>query len=191
MLSYDNNTDHLLPDELDAINKETTHKWASQPKTLIYMTVMCAMCAVVQGMDETVINGAQLYFNKEFGIENRQWISGIVVSAPYLSSFVLGCALTEPLNNLLGRRMVIFLSCLIAGLASIWEAFTYSWVQMFWLVSSLVLVLDQSLQLFPFSQLNAPCSYPRRSSYDVANVDCIWYYAWFHCGCYFCPSRKH
>lgn len=131
MLSYDNNTDHLLPDELDAINKETTHKWASQPKTLIYMTVMCAMCAVVQGMDETVINGAQLYFNKEFGIENRQWISGIVVSAPYLSSFVLGCALTEPLNNLLGRRMVIFLSCLIAGLASIWEAFTYSWVQMF------------------------------------------------------------
>lgn len=134
MIAYDGNIDHLEPDEQEAITRESTHKWASQPKTLIWMAVMCAMCAVVQGMDETVINGAQIYFNKEFGIDtmkNGQWISGIVVGAPYLSSFVLGCALTEPLNNLLGRRMVIFISCFIAGIASIWEAFTYSWYQMF------------------------------------------------------------
>lgn len=131
MLSYDGNTDHLLPDEVEAITRESTHKWGSQPKALIYMAVMGAMCAIVQGMDETVINGAQLYFNKEFGIENREVITGIVVGAPYLSCFVIGCALTEPLNNWLGRRKVIFLACAISGIASIWEAFTYSWVQMF------------------------------------------------------------
>lgn len=134
MLAYDGDTTHLTDEELKQIENEANNKWSSQPKTLLYMAVMCAMCAVVQGMDETVINGAQMYFVKEFGMDklkNSEWIIGTVVGAPYLSSFAIGCALTEPLNNLLGRRGVIFLSCFIAGAASIWEAFTYSWVQMF------------------------------------------------------------
>ncbi|VVT44594.1 uncharacterized protein SAPINGB_P000468 [Magnusiomyces paraingens] len=134
MLAYDGSTDQLEEDELMAYDKEVNHKWAGQPLTLYYMAIMCAMCAVVQGMDETVINGAQLYFVKEFGMDkmkNSEWLIGMVVGAPYLCSFALGCALTGPLNNLLGRRGVIFLSCFIAGAASIWESFTYSWVQMF------------------------------------------------------------
>jgi len=39
--------------------------------------------------------------------------------------------LTDPLNRYLGRRGTIFWSCVIAALASIWEAFTYSWPQLF------------------------------------------------------------
>lgn len=35
------------------------------------------------------------------------------------------------MNHFLGRRGTIFLSCVIAGVASIWEAFTYSWQQLF------------------------------------------------------------
>lgn len=134
MTAYDGSTDHLEDDEVAAVEREIQHKWAGQPKMLYYMAVMSAMCAVVQGMDETVINGAQLYFVKEFGLDtirNSEWIIGLVVGAPYLCCFAIGCALTEPLNKLLGRRGVIFLSCFIAGVASIWEAFTYSWVQMF------------------------------------------------------------
>lgn len=131
--AYDGSTDHLTQEERDVIEMESTNKW-KQPKTLYYMTVMCAMCAVVQGMDETVINGAQLYFFPEFGTDklaNKEWIEGIVVGAPYLCCCLIGCALTEPLNNLLGRRGVIWVSCFIAAVASIWEAFTYSWVQLF------------------------------------------------------------
>lgn len=132
-VAYDGRTSHLTPEEAAIIEMETTHKW-KQPKALYYMSIMGAMCAVVQGMDETVINGAQLYFFPEFGMDkhsNSKWLEGIVVGAPYLCSCVLACALTEPLNRLLGRRGVIFLSCFIAAVASIWEAFTYSWVQMF------------------------------------------------------------
>lgn len=132
-IAYDGRTSHLTTEEATIIEMEVTHKW-KQPKTLYYMTVMSAMCAIVQGMDETVINGAQLYFFPEFGMDkmsNSEWIEGIVVGAPYLCCCVLACALTEPLNRILGRRGVIFLSCFIAGVASIWEAFTYSWVQMF------------------------------------------------------------
>lgn len=131
--SYDGSTSQLTEAEAEAIAMETTNKW-KQPKTLYYMSVMCAMCAVVQGMDETVVNGAQLYFFPEFGTENlknREWIEGLVIGAPYLCCCLIGCALTEPLNNWLGRRGVIFLSCFIAAAASIWEAFTYSWVQLF------------------------------------------------------------
>lgn len=132
-LAYDGSTNHLTPEEQGIILRETTHKW-HQPKTLFYMTIMGAMCAIVQGMDETVSNGAQLFFFPYFGLENvknREWIEGIVIGAPYLCCCLVGCALTEPLNNWLGRRGVIFLSCFIAGIASIWEAFTYSWVQLF------------------------------------------------------------
>jgi sugar porter (SP) family MFS transporter len=133
VLAQSGDTDHLTDDEKIVVDEETKHRWR-QPLTLYYLTIMCAMCAVVQGMDETVINGAQLYFFPRFGLEgqsNSTWLQGLVVGAPYLCCCVIGCALTEPLNNLIGRRGVIFLSCFIAAVASIWEAFTYSWVQLF------------------------------------------------------------
>ena len=44
---------------------------------------------------------------------------------------VFACWITGPMNRRLGRRGVIFWSCVIAGAASIWEAFTYSWPQLF------------------------------------------------------------
>lgn len=135
LLSQSGESDGLTEDEQEAIAKETTHRW-HQPKRLYYLAVMCAMCAVVQGMDETVINGAMIYYQERLGFDkiegdSKEWISGLVVGAPYLCCAVIGCALTDPLNNLMGRRGVIFLSCFIAAVASIWEGFTYNWVQLF------------------------------------------------------------
>lgn len=135
ILAQTGDTSHLSEEERYWIDRESTHKWHQQ-KTLYYLAIMCAMCAVVQGMDETVINGAQIYFWERFHLDdssigNTEWIQGLVVGAPYLCCAVIGCALTEPLNNLIGRRGVIWLSCFIAGVASIWEAFTYNWKQMF------------------------------------------------------------
>lgn len=53
---------------------------------------MCAVAAAVQGMDETVINGAQLFFAPQFGIDTtsgpntgqHQWLLGLVNSSPYV-----------------------------------------------------------------------------------------------------------
>ncbi|CAN6595270.1 myo-inositol transporter 1 [Trichomonascus vanleenenianus] len=135
LLAHSDDTSFLTEEELQAIEDEVNHKW-KQPKTLYYLCVMCAMCAVVQGMDETVVNGAQLYFfdflhMTEDDLPNAGWIQGLVVGAPYLCCAVIGSALTEPLNNWFGRRGTIFISCLFAAVASIWEGFTYSWVQLF------------------------------------------------------------
>jgi MFS family permease len=48
-----------------------------------------------------------------------------------LACAILGCWLTEPLNRLFARRGTIFISCLIAAVASIWEGVCNSWVNLF------------------------------------------------------------
>ena len=47
----------------NALEREHTHKW-SQPFTLYWLAVMCSLAAAVQGMDETVNNGAQALYLK-------------------------------------------------------------------------------------------------------------------------------
>ncbi|KAJ5103793.1 hypothetical protein N7532_004322 [Penicillium argentinense] len=116
--------------EREALIREHTHKW-SQPQQLYYLAIMCSLAAAVQGMDETVNNGAQAIYLKRLGIENSDNLTGLVVGAPYLACAVLGCWLTEPLNRYFARRGTIFISCFIAAVASIWEGVCNSWVNLF------------------------------------------------------------
>jgi MFS family permease len=102
------------------------------PWMLYWLVIMCSMGAATQGMDESVNNGAVAIYPKELGFANKGEIyQGVAVSAPYLACAVLGCWLNEPMNRYFGRRGTIFISCFIAAAASIWEAFTYSWGQLF------------------------------------------------------------
>ncbi|KAL9599632.1 MAG: hypothetical protein Q9219_003716 [cf. Caloplaca sp. 3 TL-2023] len=50
---------------------------------------------------------------------------------PWMLFWLCSCWLNEPLNRVFARRGTIFISCFIAAAASIWEAFTYSWQQLF------------------------------------------------------------
>ncbi|RPA97130.1 hypothetical protein L873DRAFT_1791185 [Choiromyces venosus 120613-1] len=120
----------LTDDDKHYLRREVTHKW-SHPMALYHMVVMCSMAAAVQGMDETVINGANLFFLKQFGIEHREWIAGLVNSAPYLSCFTVGCWLTHPLNKQFGRRNTIFITCFISFVTCLWQGFTNSWPHLF------------------------------------------------------------
>jgi hypothetical protein len=45
--------------ERDVLRREITHKW-SQPFMLYFLCTLCAGSAVVQGMDQTAVNGAQV-----------------------------------------------------------------------------------------------------------------------------------
>ncbi|CAH7670520.1 hypothetical protein BY996DRAFT_4581007 [Phakopsora pachyrhizi] len=121
--------------ERSFISDETEHRWR-QPWVMYYIAVISSMAAIVQGMDEAVVNGAQIFYYDRFGIASdgtnkTALIQGLVNSAPYLCCAVFACWITDPANRLLGRRGVIFWSCFIAGVASVWEAFTYSWPQLF------------------------------------------------------------
>ncbi|KAF5354424.1 hypothetical protein D9758_010723 [Tetrapyrgos nigripes] len=125
----------LDEEDKNVLRRELTHKW-DQPKMLYYLVLLCSMAAAVQGMDESVINGANLFFAKQFGIDpdvsdRNSWIFGLVNSAPYLCCAVLGCWLTDPLNRLFGRRGTIFITALVSFLACIWQGVTNSWEHLF------------------------------------------------------------
>lgn len=128
-----NRIPHLNEEERRWISFEETHKW-KQPMIMYYIAVISSMAAIVQGMDEAVVNGAQIFYYDRFGIpsdgsKQRALIQGLVNSAPYLCC-TFSCWLTEPLNRWLGRRGTIFFCCIVTAIASIWEAFTYSWPQL-------------------------------------------------------------
>jgi MFS family permease len=83
-------------------------------------------------MDETVVNGAQIVYSKQFGIGDKNsdrdsWLLGLVNSAPYLCCAFIGCWLTIPFNKWFGRRGTIFLTCTLSALACFWQAFTNTW----------------------------------------------------------------
>ena len=121
----------LQADEVEVLRKEFASRW-SQPKLLYLVIILCSTCAAVQGMDETVVNGAQIFYTKQFGIgepnEARStWLTGLVNSAPYLCCAFIGCWLTVPFNNIFGRRGTIFITCTFSAMACFWQGFTNTW----------------------------------------------------------------
>lgn len=131
---------NMLNDEdRRVLQREVTHKW-DHPKTLYWLVICCSLCAAVQGMDESVTNGANLFWAPQFGLltgandpghEKNEWLLGLVNGAPYLACAVLGCWLTAPLNNWLGRRGTIFWTATLSALTCIWAACTNSWPHLF------------------------------------------------------------
>ncbi|GAA5939641.1 hypothetical protein JCM3775_002075 [Rhodotorula graminis] len=124
----------LNDEDRNVLRREITHKW-HQPWQLYFLTICCSMAAAVQGMDESVTNGANLFWAPQFGLNTaegapnastNEWYLGLVNGAPYLACAVLGCWLTAPLNTWLGRRGTIFLTATISALTCIWSACTNS-----------------------------------------------------------------
>ncbi|KFY97533.1 hypothetical protein V498_02004 [Pseudogymnoascus sp. VKM F-4517 (FW-2822)] len=124
----------LTEDELQVFSDELEHKWR-QPKKLYLVILLCSLCAAVQGMDETVVNGAQIFYKQHFGIGEKDprstWLVGLLNSGPYLCCAVIGCWLTIPFNNWFGRRGTIFLTCFFSATACFWQAFANTWWHMF------------------------------------------------------------
>lgn len=91
--------------------------------------------AATQGWDQTGSNGANLSFPAEFGIAGETgadpWLVGIVNAAPYLSASLVGCWLSDPLNNLFGRRGTIFITALCLIASPIASGFSKSWQALF------------------------------------------------------------
>ena len=124
----------LREEELEVLRKEFTNRW-SQPKLLYLVIILCSTCAAVQGMDETVVNGAQLFYGVQFGIggksERDTWLLGLLNSAPYFGCAFVGCWLSIPFNNWFGRRGTIFITCMFSALACFWQGFTNAWWSMY------------------------------------------------------------
>ncbi|KAL9937144.1 hypothetical protein V8E36_004379 [Tilletia maclaganii] len=137
--------DILSDEEKHAIEHEYSNKW-SHPLTLYFTIFLCSVGAATQGWDQTGSNGANLSFPLEFNIfdgdkfpdgtenpdaYNHSWLVGIVNAAPYIASALLGCWLSDPLNNLVGRRGTIFITAVILVITPICSGLTQNWYQLF------------------------------------------------------------
>ncbi|WWC90859.1 uncharacterized protein L201_005796 [Kwoniella dendrophila CBS 6074] len=125
----------LTEDDKFYLRKSTKNKW-SHPKMLYFTVIACAIGAATQGWDQTGSNGANLSFPAEFGIgasvdqpggARDEWIVGFVNSAPYICAALFGVWISDPLNNLFGRRGEIFITSLILIATPIASGFTHSW----------------------------------------------------------------
>ncbi|KAJ8106316.1 hypothetical protein ONZ43_g7108 [Nemania bipapillata] len=119
--------------EIYALKREITHKW-SVPTTLYLTIITCSIGAAVQGWDQEGSNGANLTFPKQFGIGSDttrdSFLVGLINSAPYIGSALLGCWCSDPLNNYFGRRGTIFISAIFCLITPIGGAVTQNWQQL-------------------------------------------------------------
>ncbi|MCJ1417382.1 hypothetical protein MMC32_003725 [Xylographa parallela] len=147
--------------EREALRNEVLHKWR-QPKALYATVILCSIGAAVQGS-----NGANLSWPDAFGVPDEDptdpainaWIVGIVNSAPYIASALIGCWLSDPANYYLGRRGTIFISAVFCLLSVIGSACSQSWPQLF--VTRLLLGIGMGCKASTvpiYSAENAPAS---------------------------------
>ena len=67
------------------LRREVTHKW-HLPKHLYFTIALCSLGSAIQGWDNTGANGANLSFPQEFGIEDNQWLIGVINSVSNFSN---------------------------------------------------------------------------------------------------------
>ncbi|RDA95802.1 hypothetical protein CP533_5190 [Ophiocordyceps camponoti-saundersi (nom. inval.)] len=123
----------LTQDELDALYVEKHHRWRL-PMRLFLTIATCSIGAAVQGWDQTGSNGATIFFPRVYGLNpdsnNRHsLIVGLLNAGPYIGSSLVGCWLSDPLNNWLGRRGTIFFSAHFCIWPVIGSALCRTWQQ--------------------------------------------------------------
>lgn len=78
--------ENLSVDDINILDREKMNKW-SQPSLFIKVILLCSVCAAVQGVDESVVNGAQIFYARQFGIDDPNsssdpWLLGLTNGAP-------------------------------------------------------------------------------------------------------------
>lgn len=131
-------------DEQDrhVLREEVTRRW-HHPWALYYTIILNSIAAAIQGWDQTGSNGANLTFDKQFGIPNsppdcpdqatcdrNQWIVGFINATPYITICLFAGWLSDPINHLIGRKGTIFLAAIFSLLAPIGSALTQHWGQL-------------------------------------------------------------
>lgn len=128
-----NSMSFLSEEEKIFLDHEIKHKW-NIPKKLVSVIALGSLAAAVQGMDESVVNGATLFYPAVMGItsmKNADLIEGLVNSAPYLCCSIV-CWSSDFWNRKLGRKWTIFWTCMISAITCIWQGLVnLKWYHLF------------------------------------------------------------
>ncbi|KAH7346063.1 hypothetical protein BKA66DRAFT_543120 [Pyrenochaeta sp. MPI-SDFR-AT-0127] len=159
----------LDDDDREALRIEKQHRW-KHPKALYLTILLNSISAAIQGWDQTGSNGANLSFPQAFGIadvgpecaaagtcERNSWIIGAINSSPYMTIALLAGWLSDPINDLIGRRGTIFIGAVFSLVAPIGQALAQTWPQI--LVCRILLGIGMGLKEVTvpvYSAENAP-----------------------------------
>ncbi|WQF86438.1 Putative major facilitator, sugar transporter, major facilitator superfamily [Colletotrichum destructivum] len=138
--------EELDEDERQALREEVTNRW-KHPWPLYYTIILNSIAAAIQGWDQTGSNGANLAFPVALGIPDaagsacgpvanegdcarNSWIIGFVNSMPYITICLFAGWISDPLNELLGRRGVIFVAAIFSLIAPFGMAVSQTWGQL-------------------------------------------------------------
>lgn len=162
----------LDEDDKGALRSEVTHRW-NHPWALYYTIILNSIAAAIQGWDQTGSNGANLGFPEALGIPDfspacgpdetsglcarNAWLVGVVNAMPYITICLFACWISDPLNELMGRRGVIFVAAIFSLLAPFGMAFSQTWGQL--AASRMLLGIGMGLKEVTvpvFSAENAP-----------------------------------
>ncbi|KAM6509463.1 hypothetical protein FALCPG4_017118 [Fusarium falciforme] len=161
----------LNEEDRKILRDEHEHRWR-HPRSLYYTILLNSISAAIQGWDQTGSNGANLSFPQAFDIadtgeactaagtcERNSWIVGAINGAPYMAIALFACWLSDPLNDLIGRRGAIFVGAIFSLFAPIGQALAQSWPQI--LICRILLGIGMGLKEVTvpvFSAENAPTS---------------------------------
>lgn len=130
----------LTKEEKDALEHENTNTFWDQPKMLQVTIVTLCVAAIVQGWTQTGTNGANLNWPKQLGLEqgtgcetiNKDaWKFSSVNAACYFAASLVGCWLSDPLNEIFfGRRSAICFSAVIILAAAVGGACVRTWQEL-------------------------------------------------------------
>ncbi|KAK5130898.1 hypothetical protein LTR08_001561 [Meristemomyces frigidus] len=133
----------LSAEEKVVLQYETRGGFWSQPKGLQVTIITLCVAAIVQGWNQTGTNGANLNWPEQMGLTELTdlkgvdktgrdtWIFGIVNAAPYLSASLVGCWLSDPLNEyFFGRRAAICVSAAVIMASVVGGACTHTWQEL-------------------------------------------------------------
>ncbi|RYP28061.1 hypothetical protein DL767_007392 [Monosporascus sp. MG133] len=130
----------LQPDEMTALRDEKDRLFSE--RGILMVNVCVAIAAFLQGHVQSSINGASP-FEYDLGFHDDQscsdtasrsyWALGATNAMPFLTSAFLGCWVSMPVNDRLGRRgamiasaVLVLVSSLVSGLCLVLER-RYRW----------------------------------------------------------------
>ncbi|KAJ9665056.1 hypothetical protein H2201_004922 [Coniosporium apollinis] len=133
----------LTAEEKAALKREKQLGFWRQTKELRTTILTCAIAAILQGWDQSSMNGANLHWPRDLGlhvgastgdslsIKKDIWVFAFINAAPFLFAALIGAWLSDPLNEYVyGRRAAIFISALFCFFSVIGSACTHTWQQL-------------------------------------------------------------